>query len=283
MKIFTVMVSAFFLVIAGVAAGGTGCCAAKKENPTQGATCTIEPEVDKLLTQIEEAGAKLKSFQGDMLFTVEQLLVDAIDNQRGKLYYQRKDKDVRFVIHFDEFQQISLDDDEPAPWMKAHNAIAFDGLWLTRRNARTKMMQRWEIARARQDHEMFRLGKGPFPLPFAIKKADVLQEFEATLAAAAPSDPAETAHLVLKPKKDSSYTEKYVQLELWVSQATGTAEQIRYETTDSEIHTVRWSKIKLDKNIPAKMFELKAPGRDWTVEETPLEKDHKAAVQPPST
>ena len=282
MKTFTMIVSAVVLVATGVAAGGAGCCAANKEEPAAGAQCAIDQEMDKLLVKIEEAGSKLKSFQGEMFFTVEQLLVDAIDNQRGKLYYQRTDKDVRFLIHFSEFQQIDLDDDRPAPWAKADDTYAFDGLWLTRRNARTKMIQRWEVARERQDHEMFRLGKGPFPLPFAIKKADVLQEFEASLAVANPNDPAGTAHLVLKPKKDSSYTEKYVQLELWVSQATGTAEQIRYETTDSEIHTVRWSKIKLDKKISPKLFELKSPGSDWTVEETPLEKDHKAAVQPPS-
>lgn len=270
MKNVTVFGFVFLFVTAGVAAGA-GCCPVKKDAAVKEAACAVEPEVDKLLGQIEEAGSKLESFEAEMLFTQEQLLVDAIDNQKGKLYYQRrKDKEVWFLIHFSGFQQIDLDDDQPGPWVEADDSYAFDGRWLTRRNARTKMIQRWEIARQGEGQEMFRLGKGPFPLPFAIKKADVLKEFDATLAAANEKDPAGTAHLLLKPKKDSSYTEKYLLLELWVSKENATVEQIRYETTDSEIHTVRWSKIKLNKKISDKTFELKAPGRDWTVEETPL-------------
>lgn len=259
------------LVTAGVAAAGLGCCPVMRDAALKKAACAVEAEVDKLLEQIEEAGGKLESFEAEMLFTQEQLLVDAIDNQKGKLYYQRgKDKKVRFLIHFSEYQQIDLDDEKPGPWVEADDRYAFDGGWLTRLNARTKMMQRWEVARKGEGDEMFRLGKGPFPLPFAIKKADVLKEFDATLAAPDKKDPAGTAHLLLKPKKDSSYTEKYLLLELWVSKENGTAEQIRYETTDSEIHTVRWSKIKLDKKISDKTFKLKVPGKDWTVEETPL-------------
>lgn len=275
MRLLSTALALVIVVGASVAASGAGCtkacCAAKKKKPDQGAVGAVDPAVDMLLGKIEAAGGKMKSFQGEMLFTVEQLMADAIDHQRGKLYYRRGDKTPRFLIHFDEHQQINLDDDEPEPWVKADDTYAFDGLWLTRKNARTKMIQRWEVAREGQDQEMFRLGKGPFPLPFAIKKADVLKEFEATLAAADPNDPAGTAHLVLIPKKDSSYAEKYIKLELWVAQETATTEQIRYETTDSEIHTVRWSKIELDKDISSKMFELKSPGRDWTVEEVPLE------------
>ena len=49
-------------------------------------------------------------------------------------------------------------------------------------------------------------------------------------------------------------------------------QQIRYETDDAEITTVKWSKIVLDEPINPKVFQLAPAGAGWSVEETPQPK-----------
>ena len=46
---------------------------------------------------------------------------------------------------------------------------------------------------------------------------------------------------------------------------------MRYEVDNAETTTVTWSKIKIDKNISARTFDLKPGGADWDVEVIPLQ------------
>jgi len=231
----------------------------------------VSPELNKLLDRIEKTGAALKSFQADMLFEQEQLLVDTVTIRKGYLYYRADKETVRFRIHFDDWLQKDLEEEATAKPVKFEEDFVFDGLWLTRRNERTKSVQRWEIAKKPRPREDFRLGKGPFPLPFAIRKADVLKEFEVKVHQADPNDKNEIEHLLLKPKKESSYAEEYVNLELWVNDRTALPQKMRYHSEDDEVTTISWTKIKADESIKDEVFELKPAGAGWTTEETPLE------------
>jgi len=65
----------------------------------------IPAELNILLDRIEIAGAKLKSFQAEMIFKQEQLLMDTVTIRNGKLYYQTNKKTVRARIHFSDFLQ----------------------------------------------------------------------------------------------------------------------------------------------------------------------------------
>ncbi len=232
----------------------------------------INPELNTLLDKIEKRSGELKSFEADMLFKQEQLLVDSVKIRNGKLYYQANPEAVYFRVHFADLLEMDLEEEEEKPEpVKFNEDFAFDGRWLTRRNELFKSIQKYEISKEPANKETFRLGKGPFPLPFALTKADILKEFEVQLLPADPNDPAKTSHLKLKPKKDSSLAEKYLVLDFWVSAEEMEPRQIRYASPDDEITTVTWSKIKTDKTISKKNFELEAPDKDWEVEVNPLE------------
>ncbi len=231
----------------------------------------VDPKLAALLEKVEKRGNELKSFQARMLYTQQQPMVETMRTRNGTLYYLVKDSSVKFRIHFSDLQEQDLAEEKKAPVVKFDEDYVFDGLWFTIRNARLKSIQRQEISKTPAKKEEFRLGKGPFPLPFAITKDDVLKQFEAKLAEPGEKDPKETDHLVLIPKKDSSFAEEYVQLELWIARENSVPMQLRFEKDNMEVTTIEWSQAELDKGVEEKQFSLPKPEADWTVEETPLE------------
>jgi hypothetical protein len=246
-------------------------------DPNQSAP-PITAEIDQLLDQVEQHGATLKSYQADMFFRQEQRLLDVAKVRHGSLLYQIDNDRVRFRIHFADLQAQDLEDTEPAPVVTFDEDYAFDGLWFTIRNARLKNIQKQEVCKTPAKKEEFRLGRGPFPLPFSIQKADVLKDFDVSLIPPDSNAPADVAHLMLKPKKDSSFAEQYVNLEMWISKQSFVPVQMRFEKEDAEITSIVWSSIVLDQPIDAKKFEPGPAGDDWTVETTPLPPDSPPAV-----
>jgi outer membrane lipoprotein-sorting protein len=260
------------LLIVGVVFAGADCGSQEK---------TAQPpkainELEQLLDNIEQSGSKLQSFQADMLYAQLDPLRDTLVKRGGELYYRTgTDKTaVMFRIHFDDYLQQDLTDPASARPVKYDEDYVFDGMWVTRRNTHTKTIQKWEVSRTANDKEMFRLGKGPFPLPFAIKKKDIKENFDVKLPGPdpnEPADPANTHHLQLLPRAQSSYAKDYLQMNLWIDQKTSIPVQISYQNIDYEVTTVTWTKIKTDKQIKDKVFELETPGNDWDVDIKPLQ------------
>ncbi len=239
--------------------------------PTAAAVTVISPTLDKLLDDIEQRGANLKTFQADMEMSERQTLIDTLVERQGKLYYQADDKQVRFLGHFDTWRQVDLEDDGPAPAVKQDLDWAFDGLWLHKRDGRTKTLQSWEVSKNAAKREDFSLGKGPFPLPFAVKKADILREFDIKLLDADPNDPPKTHHLRLTPRENSSFAREYLRLEMWILQKELVPVKLLFEKTDYEINTVTWTNWRIDAPVKSENLTLPAAPPGWTVERTPLQ------------
>ena len=256
-----------------------GTCAqpnsAMSSEPAKQPPAQIEPDpaLDKLLEKIESRGKQLSSFQAKMHYEHVQLFIDDIKQQTGTLIYQATDKRVQFRIHFDQVKQWDLTDEAPEKFIGHDEDFAFDGLWLTHRNARLKTLKRWQVAKKAQNREAFRLGKSSFPLPFAVTKKDMTEHFIPELCPADPNDPANTDHLRLTPKKESPYAQEYHYFDLWVSRDQALPVQFRYETQEAEIVISRWTEIRTDQPIADKAFQLKAAGKDWTIEETSLQEE----------
>ena len=232
--------------------------------------------VISVLEKIEVTCAKLDSFTADMNYVVLQPLIDTKSVRTGKLFYVTDDNSVLAKIYFDSLAEIDLMDDEAEPEpLHFDESYYFDGLWVVRSNALTKTVQRWEVSEDRQNREAFRLGRGPFPLPFAIKKDDVLKYFEVESVndKADKSEQAVTVHLKLKPQADSSYAEDYKQVDLWVSAETYLPVKIKYVKQDYEQNTVTWSNIKTGETVDKDIFEMPKTPKGWTEEITPLSND----------
>jgi len=234
----------------------------------------LDPQLIKLLDKIETRSNTLKTFQANMLFEQQQLLIETVTIRKGQTYYQADDKRVQFRIHFDDWLQKDLEEDIKTVKPTVYDEdVVFDGMWLTLLNARTKSGRKQEISKTPHNKEAFRLGKGDIPLPFAIQKSDIIKEFDVKLVPIDPNKPDNlkepASHLYLKPKKKSSFAEKYVSLELWISEKTMLPLRIRYRANDDEVTTVTWSEIQADKSINPKTFEVTAP-LGWDMETVPL-------------
>jgi len=205
-----------------------------------------------------------------MLFEQEQLIPEVKEVRCGVIWYALRKDTVHFRIHFNDWQQLDLDEEDHEKPIKVDLDYTFDGLWLTKRDARNKMIQQWEISKTPKNKESFRLGKGPFPLPFGIKKADILQQFNVILTTPDPNTDTNTHILKLKPKKDSSYAKDYIWLELTIAKDTLIPAKIAFEKTGFEITTVTWSKAVLDKEIPQKKLTV-TWDKTWEVQKEPLQ------------
>jgi|GEM_PF-645472 len=258
--------------------------------PTANATPAISSRLNQLLDRIEQTAVDLKTFQADMLYNQRDTLVDTLISRSGKIYYRTSGEKIDFRIHFADFKQQDLEDETPAETIKFDEDFVFDGRWLTARNERTKSIRRIEVSKNPANKESFRLGKGPFPLPFAIKKADVLREFNVKLIGCEEEKEEkektlclaqESFHLELTPKADSSYAKEYQKLDLWFAQKTAAAYKVRFVKEGYEITTVEWQKIKLNQQISDKVFQLAPARAGWSEEITPLEEPASGGEESP--
>lgn len=234
-------------------------------------------KVVSVLENIETACSKMNSFTAEMNYVVLQPLIDTQSVRTGRLDYLADDNSVLARIHFDSLTEIDLMDDEAKPEPVIFDEdYYFDGLWVVRSNSLTKTIQRWEVSQDRQNREAFRLGRGPFPLPFAIKKDDVLKYFEVeSVNDKTDEDQDKVVHLKLMPQADSSYAEDYKQVELWVNTDSYLPVKIKYIKQDYEQNTVTWSDIKTNEEIDRKLFTMPKTPKDWTEEVTPLNTDQQ--------
>jgi sialate O-acetylesterase len=231
----------------------------------------IDPAVEALLDKIEARSKALKSIRADMIYRQEQLLLDEVRQLSGWMVYRDKNNVVKFRIHFDERKEWDVADDEPKKSQGYDEDFAFDGQWLTNRNARNKSIQRWEVSKEPKNRDAYRLGKGRFPLPFALAKADVLAEFEVSLVTDEQTEPSPHTHIHLIPLPESSFAKEYLHLDLWVRNNDYLPVKFSYETRKPEIVTCTWSNMEIDQPIKDKRFKLVEAGKDWDVQETPLD------------
>lgn len=236
-------------------------------------TRPVDAKTVELLNKIEKACMQLQSYQADMKYDIIQSLTDSQSIRTGQLYYKVDDKSILARMHFADLTEIDLMDTESLPAVTKFNEdYYFDGLWVVRTSQQTKTVQKWEVSKDRQNRDAFRIGHGPFPLPFAIKTGDVTEYFDVKLDAPPQRTKPENAiSLTLTPMPGSSYAKEYKLVELWVNKDNFMPIQICYVKQDYEENTVTWTNIKTNEKIENSMFTMPSTPAGWTEEIKKLE------------
>jgi hypothetical protein len=158
----------------------------------------------------------------------------------------------KFVIHFN----MLLHDDLK---LNKQEWFCFDGRWFREIREQTCTVIDREVVAPGEKFDPFKLGEGPFPLPFGQKKSEILKEFEVTLIPPAKGDPPMTDHLVMIPRKTGNFTKKYKQVDFWIAKDNQLPMKIVSEDLHSNIITATFQDIRINAGIPDDMLWLPVP------------------------
>lgn len=247
-------------LLPAVAAWAQPASAPAQPTTAPAATEFLDPQIDKILSRLEHrqvhdlhAGVTWK------LRFLTDLPEDALV-KRGELWYQQGQPG-KFLAHFK--QKVSnkrlyiLDE-----------RYLFDGMWYVElKSEPSKTFVRRQIRRESDAGDPYRLGEGPFPLPFGQKKEDILREFEISLVPPAEGDPENTDHLHLTPRADSQTVQDYNAVDIWIVQEgphAGLPVKVHTGKKDgtgkaNSVLTIDFKDVELNRGFSGSVFELKPP------------------------
>jgi len=226
---------------------------------------TVSPEVDQILTRQEKASNAIKDLQADIRHELYQVIPDDRQTKLGLIRYRAASKgdNARFMISFDTLIHEDLK-------LKQKEWFCFDGKWLREIHEQTKTAIDREVVAPNEKIDPFKLGEGPFPLPFGQHKADILKNFKVTLAKPEKTDPENTDHLVLVPKPESPYTKRYEKLEFWIDRKLDLPIKVVSHDRHSNIVTVDFKNVKINTGIPNNQLWVDIP-EGYGYQKEPLE------------
>ena len=237
----------------------------------------VPPEVAAVLDRLEKADAELMDLRAKVRYSVLQLVKaneddpDDVEHNIGNIKFLKHPEPTQFFIHFEK--RISGN-----KWVNdAKQWFVFDGQWLTTAKENGKTVEREQIVRPGEKSEFYKLGEGPFPLPFGQKKADVLEHFCVQLAPPSQDDPKSTDHLICTTKPNSSLANQFERIDLFVSNdeksgLSGLSIKIIAENVkDQTRETITFSEIRRNRGLRRdKDFALPPHTRKWQKSERPL-------------
>ncbi len=240
-----------------IAAVGLGVAAGQDTRPTS--RPALDPKVDEILMQVERQ--KVHDLQAEITWTLRHEIDDEDEQtvKSGMLWYAQADPVAKFKVHFrHRVGRVRRPMDEQ---------YLFDGRWYVELDANTKFVTRREVRQADDTSDPYKLGEGPFPVPFGQTKSDILNEFDVKLAPPSDDDPENTDHLVLTPHVGTQTHKRYATMHFWVAREgrlhglplkVKTSKKAGTGRIDAHI-TVTFDDVKLNKGVPADTFEIKTP------------------------
>jgi hypothetical protein len=236
-------------------------CGLLAQVPSVGGEIAATPadKLDAVLDRLEKAGAKISDIRSDLIFeTFNTVLEDRI-TKTGLLLYKKQKPNAMFLVRFDRVSQGGVTSDN-REWH------LFDGRWYTEARWAVHQVIRREVVREGEEINPFELGKGPFPLPFGQKKAEMQRLFDIRLVPPSAGDPKSCTHLECLPKAGTEMADKYRALHLYVSERLDLPVKIVADQTDDNIVTVVFDKLELNPGVAGSAFLLPPETKGWDVE-----------------
>ena len=150
----------------------------------------------------------------------------------------------------------------------------FDGRWYIEKREATKSVIKREIVRPGEKFDPFRVGQGPFPLPFGQKEQDILRNFEVTLVRADPKTSPDTVHLKLVPK-GGQMAQRYREIHFYISRKLDLPVKVVALQKDDKKMTVVFKDIRINRGIAGSRFVVTIPDDPtWSYTVEPLPKQN---------
>ena len=169
-----------------------------------------DPKVDRILDRLEEKGQAIKGLGCKL--TYKYVTVEPVEDaqvKEGELLFAVGEPNARFLIHFTGMLAEGVA-------IERHEYFLFDGEWLIERNDKARTVIRRQIVRPGEKVDPFKLGKGPFPLPFGQKREDILSNFKVTAEKFEVGDVRNSEHLHCVPLPNTELAAKYSRVEMFI-------------------------------------------------------------------
>ena len=279
-----------------------GCCSAP---PDLQCRKEVKPDpVEKVLKQLREKTAELKSYQCLVEYEVNQPTFESKTLRKGALYYKKAGKESALRINFATFQQ---DDEKQEKYIDQYIIngdwltkvdYQFDGIWLTHIDHQLETVQCHQLteqadpnepADANKPTDPFDLVTQNFPIVGFTKIEDLKKEFEIELVLHEQTEPLPYIHLHLKVKPDSIYKDDYTTIDFWIDKKLHLpAKIVAVATTDDanlegDIYQLKFIKPKINKKLDKKVFGIKIPKGFGKPEIFPIKKAEKTKDSGPKT
>ncbi len=232
-------------------------------------------DADVLLRRLEENARDLRSFGASVIYRTWDSVLEKRETRQGALVYQVAEGGKRrFGILF---TKRILNDRQ----REQRKQFVFDGDWLVEIDHETKMFIKRQVVPPGEKFDPLKLGEGPFPLPIAQARDDVVARFEATtldrpgdewLAARLESriERGEVEGLLLVPKPQTPLAEDLARVELFYDRATLLPVGVHTVEPKGDSKTAFLSDVERNQPIDPEMLRIDEPDpRLWQIDIRP--------------
>ncbi len=223
-----------------------------------------DPKIDAILDRLEEKGRAIKGLSCKLTYkfvTVEP--VEDSQIKEGELLYAVDQPNSKFLIRFDRLIAEGVSAERPEYFL-------FDGQWLIERNDKARTIIRRQVVRPGEEIDPFKLGKGPFPLPFGQKREDILKNFKVGAERFELGNPANTDHLRCVPLPDTELAARYSRVDMYVHRDLELPVRIvTQRLSDGNRTEVDFKEINANEAPATSRFQIEVPA-DFSVSEEPL-------------
>jgi len=184
-----------------------------------------DPAVERILDRLEKKGEQITDIEARITYVKIDPVLEDRQEYKGIIRFRQAQPNPLFFIRFDEFKQEGI-------VRKSKQWHVFDGQWYIEARESTKTIVKKQIVRPGESLEVFKLGQGPFPLPFGQKKADILANFEVRLVEPGPKDPPGCDALECTPRPGTHLYDKYDTIRFYIDRTL--ALPVRVSTTEKQ-------------------------------------------------
>jgi hypothetical protein len=261
------------VLLAVVVACGSAAAQPPATGPTSAAPASAQsqpadPNVVKILKNLERVGEKYATLSADVRYLVDHTMTGDEELRTGKVIIARGrgTEPDRLYIAFDTLKQ------GEGQTIQDKIEYALDGQWLTEAKYRIKTLTRYQVAKPGEKMELFRLGKGPFPMPFGQKADEVLTYFQASTRPPIKSDPNGTVYVKLVTRPQYKDELSFLVAEMWVDANTFLPVKLVTANKNKDIATANFSNVVANEKVDPKLFII-GDKEGWQYNSVPLKRD----------
>jgi hypothetical protein len=234
-----------------------------------------EGRVHAVLHQLEQRGESVKDLKAKIEWQIVDQVIADKQVKFGELLFKRDKPRDKFLVKFTR----TIVEDQVIDKPEEH---LFDGQWYTEKREATKSIIKRQIVRPGEEFDPFKLGQGPFPLPFGQKEAEILEKFQVTYVEPAKDDPANSAHLKLIPKPTAEdMADKYKELHFFIDKKLDLPAKVVADQKDEKLVTVTFTDIRVNTGIPGSGFTISVPDDPtWSVSVESLTPENPEGPEP---